>query len=231
MLALLILVIGILAGVFVIFSADVDGLDHISAAPIALAVACALSLLYMLAMRRESSEVSRGRVVRLALAALVLTALGAVAYKYDLTSGLKSILPSASNDEAGGVAFGSAQSSVRLRRNDDGKYVAKGTVNGAAMDMLIDSGAATVLLRSSDAERAGINLSELVFDTPLQTANGTNYLAATRLRAVAIGPLRVEDVEALVAKPGNLNENLLGMSFLRRLSSYEVSGEFATLRQ
>jgi aspartyl protease family protein len=38
------------------------------------------------------------------------------------------------------------------------------------------------------------------------------------------------DVEALVAKPGNLKESLLGMSFLRRLRSYEFSGDFLTLR-
>ena len=41
----------------------------------------------------------------------------------------------------------------------------------------------------------------------------------------------MDDVEALVARAGTLNENLLGTSFLRRLASYEVAGNFATLRQ
>ena len=40
----------------------------------------------------------------------------------------------------------------------------------------------------------------------------------------------VKDVEALVSKPGNLNESLLGMSFLRRLRSFDFSGDFVTLR-
>ena len=99
------------------------------------------------------------------------------------------------------------------------------------MAMLIDSGAATVVLRQSDAEKAGIDISNLTFDTPIKTANGTSYLAAARLKSVRVGPLIIEDVEALVAKPGTLNESLLGMSFLRRLRSYVVTGDFVTLRQ
>jgi aspartyl protease family protein len=38
-------------------------------------------------------------------------------------------------------------------------------------------------------------------------------------------------VDALVAKRGSLRENLLGMSFLNRLKSYEFSGEYLTLRK
>jgi aspartyl protease family protein len=34
----------------------------------------------------------------------------------------------------------------------------------------------------------------------------------------------------LVEKSGALKENLLGMSFLSRLRSYEFSGDFLTLR-
>ncbi len=100
------------------------------------------------------------------------------------------------------------------------------------MPLLVDSGAATVVLRQSDAEKAGIDVRSLTFDTPLKTANGTSYLAPVRLKSVRIGHIvAVDDVEALVAKPGTLNENLLGMSFLRRLASYEVAGDFVTLRQ
>ena len=48
--------------------------------------------------------------------------------------------------------------------------------------------------------------------------------------AVAIGPIVVQQVEALVAQPGSLKESLLGMSFLSRLRSYEFSGDYLTLR-
>jgi aspartyl protease family protein len=37
-------------------------------------------------------------------------------------------------------------------------------------------------------------------------------------------------VPALVARPGMLGENLLGMTFLERLASYEVRGNRLVLR-
>jgi aspartyl protease family protein len=64
----------------------------------------------------------------------------------------------------------------------------------------------------------------------VQTANGAALAAAVRLRQVAIGPIVVDGVDALVARPGALKESLLGMNFLRRLRSYEFSGDYLTLR-
>jgi aspartyl protease family protein len=119
---------------------------------------------------------------------------------------------------------------VRLRRHPSGHFVARGAVNGVAMTVLVDTGASTVVLRPADAERAGIDTSRLTYTVAVSTANGTTYAAPVRLRSVAIGPVELTNVEALVAQPGNLKENLLGMSFLRRLRSYEFSGDFLTLR-
>ena len=120
--------------------------------------------------------------------------------------------------------------SVRIRRQENGHFVARGTANGVDLSMLIDTGASTVVLKPADAERIGIDVSQLSFTTPVSTANGTTYAAPVRLRSVSIGPLEVRDVNALVSRPGALNENLLGMSFLKRLRSYEFSGDFLTLR-
>lgn len=122
------------------------------------------------------------------------------------------------------------EQAIRLRRQESGHFLARGTLNGVALYLLVDTGASTVVLKPADAERAGIDLSNLSFTTPVSTANGTTYAAPVRLKSVSIGPLEVRDVEALVAKPGALNENLLGMSFLKRLRSYEFSGDFLTLR-
>lgn len=122
------------------------------------------------------------------------------------------------------------EQAVRLRRQDNGHFVARGAANGVGMSLLVDTGASTVVLKPADAERAGIDTSALSFTTPVSTANGTTYAAPVRLKSVSVGPLEIRDVEALVAQPGALNENLLGMSFLKRLRSYEFSGDFLTLR-
>jgi aspartyl protease family protein len=122
------------------------------------------------------------------------------------------------------------EKSVRIRRRADGHFIARTEINGFRADMLVDTGASTVVLKPADAERMGLDTRNLSFTVPVQTANGTTYAASVRLRTIAVGPIRVRDVEALVAKPGTLKDSLLGISFLRRLRSYEFSGDFLTLR-
>ncbi|NOT70393.1 MAG: TIGR02281 family clan AA aspartic protease [Hyphomicrobium sp.] len=121
--------------------------------------------------------------------------------------------------------------SVLIRRNSQGQFVAQGQINGVSSQLMVDTGATAVMLKHSDAEKAGIDTASLAFTTPVQTANGTVYAAPVRVRSIAIGLLRFDDIEALIARPGSLNENLLGISFLRRLASYDLNGEFLTLRQ
>lgn len=120
--------------------------------------------------------------------------------------------------------------SVRLRRRYNGHFAARSKVNGTTLTMLVDTGASTVVLKPADAEKAGIDVSGLAYTVAVDTANGSTYAAPVRLKSIAIGPIDVRDVEALVAKPGTLKESLLGISFLKRLRSYEFSGDFLTLR-
>lgn len=119
---------------------------------------------------------------------------------------------------------------VRIRRSSRGPFVARAKVNGAETMMLVDTGASSVVLKAADAERAGIDLATLKFTIAVETANGSTFCAPVRLRQIDIGGIAYQGVEALVSKPGNLKESLLGMSFLRRLRSYDFSGDFLTLR-
>ena len=119
---------------------------------------------------------------------------------------------------------------VRVRRRFDGHFSVRAAINGEAMLLLVDTGASTVVLKPADAARAGVDTRDLSYSVPVQTANGLAYAASVHLRTVAIGPLVIHNVDALVAKPGSVNENLLGMSFLMRLRSYEFSKDFLTLR-
>lgn len=122
------------------------------------------------------------------------------------------------------------EKAVRIRRQPDGHFVARTAVNGANVTMLVDTGASTVVLSPADAKAAGIDVGQLSYSVPVRTANGSTYAAPARLRRIAIGSVVIDNVDALIAKPGALHQSLLGMSFLTRLRSYEVSGEFLTLR-
>ena len=119
---------------------------------------------------------------------------------------------------------------VRIRKRRDGHFIVNAKVDGQAMSMLVDTGASTVVLREADAVRLGVNTRGLTYSVPVQTANGITYAAHVRLSSIEVGTIRVQGVDALVAKPGALHENLLGMTFLSRLRSYEFSGDFLTLR-
>lgn len=79
-----------------------------------------------------------------------------------------------------------------------------------------------------NAEKIGFNLDDLTFVAPASTANWVVYNAPIRLNALSVGPIRVESVEGFVNQ-GELDISLLGMSFLNRLSGYEVKNGLLTL--
>ena len=124
----------------------------------------------------------------------------------------------------------SGEKSVRIRKRTNGHFVAKAQVNGASITMMVDTGATSVVLKHTDAKQIGIDVGRLKFTVPVRTANGPAFAAPVRLKGLTIGSLRYEQIEALVAQPGTLDQSLLGMSFLSRLRSYEFSGDLLTLR-
>lgn len=126
-------------------------------------------------------------------------------------------------DEPGGRA-------VRIRKQLDGHFIARTDVNGMALKMIVDTGASTIVLTPGDARRLGFDVDALSYGVPVQTANGKSFAARVRLPSVAVGPVKITNVEALIARRGALHQSLLGMSFLSRLRSYEFSGDFLTLR-
>ncbi len=119
---------------------------------------------------------------------------------------------------------------VRIRKQPDGHFVARTTVNTMELNLIVDTGATVVVLKPIDAEKVGIDVQSLKFNVPVQTANGVAHAARVRLHRVAVGPLAAYNVEAFIVKRGTLQKSLLGLSFLSRLKSYEVSGSYLSLR-
>ncbi len=116
-------------------------------------------------------------------------------------------------------------------RGGNGHFVFEGITNGARLRYLFDTGASTVVLRNEDAKKIGINVDKLDYSVPVSTANGRTMSAATTIDALTIGNITQRRVRALVGKPGALQENLLGMSFLSQLRGYAVEGNRLVLRE
>lgn len=224
----------ILAGFVLVLNHDagsIGGLDNSTIASLAALTALLIVWLPNVVRRYAGAYVTALRdVVVWAAIALVLVAV------YAYRNEFKEVAMRITGELApAGTAIDvsdaeSGQSAVRLRRDTTGHFKADAAVNGESVSMIVDTGATTIVLTMRDAERAGIATADLSFMVPVQTANGEAFAAPVRLESVAVGPIVLSGVEALVAKPGALSESLLGMNFLSRLRSYEFSGDFLTLR-
>ncbi|MBX9926023.1 MAG: TIGR02281 family clan AA aspartic protease [Hyphomicrobiaceae bacterium] len=110
---------------------------------------------------------------------------------------------------------------VELRADRSGHYQAEIEINGRRVDALVDTGATLVALTYEDAQRLGIYLRDGDFTMVTNTANGTARAAPITLDRVEIGPIQIRNVQASVSEPGRMRTNLLGMSFLSRVTKFE----------
>jgi aspartyl protease family protein len=122
----------------------------------------------------------------------------------------------------------SADGTVNVRMAEDGHYHVVAKVNGERIELLVDTGASTVVLPVEVARDLGVDIDSLSFTTPFETANGRVMGARFQLKLIEIGGIVRRDVPASVVP--DLGKPLLGMSFINTLSAYSVSGETMTFR-
>jgi aspartyl protease family protein len=120
--------------------------------------------------------------------------------------------------------------SVEIARGRVGEFQVSTQVNGAKIPMVLDTGASAVVLTQDAARAAGLPLEVLSYSVNVETANGRARAAPVTLDRLAIGTIVERSVPALIAQPGQLKTNLLGMSFLNRLQSWEVRGDRLLMR-
>jgi len=123
------------------------------------------------------------------------------------------------------------RSRVTLRANSLGHFSVTADINGMPVEMMADTGATYVALTFKTALSLGLQPSDLPFTKQTDTANGVTAVAPVTLDEVRVGDIAVRRVRAVVTAPGRLRQNLLGMSFINRLSRFEMSGQRLTLTQ
>ncbi len=190
------------------------GLDHQAFAAAAMLAAL---LVFMLSWIRPA-DVVRILGATAVWAALLIALTGAYAYRFQVSEIAgritSELFPAEPQVGEGGE--------VMVNQSLNGEFAIAAKVNGARVTLLFDTGASVVVLTAADARRAGVNARGLDYDVPVSTANGSARAAEVRLDRVAVGPIVIRNVSALVARPGALDESLLGMSFLERLRAYRV---------
>jgi aspartyl protease family protein len=112
---------------------------------------------------------------------------------------------------------------IELPRAPDGHYYLTAEVNGTSLRFVVDTGATQVVLSQRDAARIGIDTEALSYTGRAFTANGEVRTASVRLDSIEVGPVRHENVRAVVNR-GEMAGSLLGMSYLQEFSSIEITG-------
>lgn len=149
---------------------------------------------------------------------------------YAARDDLQMVLDRTIGDIADGRAVVTDKGEVVAARRIDGSFTLNGQVNGRGARFVFDTGASTVVLRAEHAADFGFREEDLTFSIPVATANGVALAAPVVIRSLTVGSITERNVQALVTRSGALHANLLGMSFLERLASYEVRGNRLILR-
>ena len=108
---------------------------------------------------------------------------------------------------------------IELRRGSDGHYHWPGTINGQAVDFLVDTGATSTAVPQALAQRLGLPAQgRITSSTAGGNVTGTVALADLRLEGgLAVSQLKVVALPALDAP-------LLGMDVLGRVSWQQGDG-------
>lgn len=112
---------------------------------------------------------------------------------------------------------------MRINSGSNGHYYTRGYINGKAVEFVVDTGASTIALNSDVANYLGVRY-ELGRRLNVETASGIVPGFKVNLLSVAIGDIKVENVEAIVTEGGFPSDILLGNTFLSRIDYAVESG-------
>ena len=111
---------------------------------------------------------------------------------------------------------------IEVPRGPGGHYSLRLELDGTPVDFLVDTGATDIVLTTQDARRIGIDPAKLAFLGSARTANGAVRTAFTTVDTVALGPVVFNRVRVAVNE-GEMDQSLLGMSFLSRFERLEIT--------
>jgi len=109
----------------------------------------------------------------------------------------------------------SGGSRVTLYADSRGHFLTSGTINGAGVRFMVDTGATAIAMSIDDARRAGVNYlqGDRVYAA---TAAGVVPAYKVKLESVRVGDIEIGNIDGIVMN-AQLPAVLLGMSFLNRL--------------
>ena len=223
-LGLLVFVGALIWGLFVFFPDQSSSGDDVYLGLVELVAILALVASGLVFVRRiRFGEVVRNISIWTGLAAVLL-----LGYTYQTE--LSQIVYRVSGELVPGQAITSGPNELTIIASADGHFYINGRANGKRVRFMIDTGASDTVLTPQVASRIGIDLKSLQFTQRYQTANGIGFGAHYWLETFSIGPFVFSETKVSINQ-SEMSESLLGMSFLRRLRSFEFRGKNLYLRR
>ncbi len=112
-----------------------------------------------------------------------------------------------------------------------GHFSADVYVRGIPIRTLVDTGATLVSFSEEDAAKIGLRADSSQRKASFQTANGLVTASLIRIPEMRLQGITVYDVEAAIMPKGAMHGTLLGMSFMKKLASYESRGTSMVLKK
>jgi aspartyl protease family protein len=113
------------------------------------------------------------------------------------------------------TAQGGGGSQIVMSAGLGGHFTTSGSINGRAVEFLVDTGATAISMSQAEADRIGLAWRTSARRALTQTANGPVPVSLVLLDSVRIGDVEVFNVEAAIV-PAAMSHVLLGNSFLTR---------------
>lgn len=127
-------------------------------------------------------------------------------------------------------ASGNGRSKVTLAADTRGHFFIDGAVNRIPVRFMVDTGATMVALPQRDADRLGIDY-RAGRRAATRTANGIATVYLVKLDSIRIGDIELHNIDGLVHEGGGLEQALLGMSFLNRVSMQRDGGTMTLIQR
>jgi aspartyl protease family protein len=121
--------------------------------------------------------------------------------------------------------------SATLFADSRGHFYADIQIRGAPLKVLVDTGASLVAMSFEDAAKIGVRSSPSDRKAQFNTANGIVTATLVRVPEIRLQGITVFDVEAAIMPQGVMKGTLLGMSFMKKLSSFESRGVSMIMRK
>ena len=113
--------------------------------------------------------------------------------------------------------------------NERGMFMSVGSINGQSVRFLVDTGATSIAMNTTQARRLGVRYATEGKLATVSTASGFVKAYRVRLKTVSLGKIKRRNIEAMVIDGEHPGPILLGMSFLGNLK-VEKAGNALTLK-